>query len=332
MEAGRMYDGCDTYEDLRKMRDKQIKQVAKNHTELNRFHDGLMTQVVQLAQEKVKKEWGPAPSSFSFFLMGSGGRFEQALWSDQDHGIVYESTSDESHDYFLNLGKEISDGLNVVGYELCDGHVMASNPLWCKSFEQWKGQLDGWMEEETFEAVRHLLIFVDARVIVGRDEFIDDLKKEIHYKMDESPYLLKRMLKNTMHVKKGVGVFGQLLAETHGSHAGDVNLKQTAFFPYVNAVRLLALKERLMSTTTLSRLASISDHTLGRSERREYEDKFRKLLHFRLECGKQENYDAVHYVTIDSLPKEQKKELKDMMKKGIELYNHTKKVIEKGCS
>ena len=326
-----MENGLDTYEALRKIREQHMNDVAKDHFELNKFHDQLMTQVVQLAREKVKKEWGPAPSPFSFFLMGSGGRFEQALWSDQDHGIVYESTSDEAHDYFLNLGKEISDGLNTVGYELCEGNVMASNPLWCKSFEEWKRQLEGWMEEESFEAVRHLLIFVDARVIVGRDQFIDDLKREIHHKMDESPYLLKRMLKNTMHVKKGVGVFGQLLAETHGSHAGDVNLKQTAFFPYVNAVRLLALKERLLNTSTLSRLDSLSDHTLGRSERK-YEDDFRKLLHFRLAFGKQENYDAVHYVTIDSLPKEQKKELKDMMRKGIELYNHTKKVIEKGCS
>lgn len=57
-----------------------------------------------------------------------------------------------------------------------------------------------------------------------------------------------------------------------------------------------------------------------------------KLLHFRLHYGKQENYEAVHYVTIDSLPKEQRKELKEMMKKGMELYKYTKKAIEKGCS
>ncbi|WP_371017737.1 DUF294 nucleotidyltransferase-like domain-containing protein [Pseudalkalibacillus sp. JSM 102089] len=325
-----MDDGVENYEDLRKMREQQIKNVATDHFALNHFHDQLMSQIVYLAVEKVKKEWGPPPSPFSFFLMGSGGRFEQALWSDQDHGIVYEISSEEASNYFLKLGKEISVGLNTVGYEFCDGNVMASNPLWCKSVEEWKRQLENWMDDESFDAIRHLLIFIDARVLVGRGEFIEDLKQVIHSKIEESPYLLKRMLKNTMRLQKGLGVFGQILVETHGTHTGEINLKQTALFPYVNAVRLLALKESVMTTSTLARLGALSDNS--RSEWKQYEDKFKQLLQFRLRYGKQEDYEAVHYVTIDSLPKEKKKELKEIMKKGIELYNDTTKHIEKGVT
>ena len=320
-----------TYEDLKNMRDQQINHVAIDHSELNHFHDRLMIQVVQRAIEKVKKEWGAPPSPFSFFLMGSGGRFEQALWSDQDHGIVYETTSNEAQNYFLTLGKEISDGLHSVGYEYCDGNVMASNPLWCKSLEEWKRQLKNWMEDESFDAIRHLLIFIDARVLVGQDSYIEELKRVIHTQIVESSYLLKRMLKNTMRLQKGIGVFGQLLVETHGSHTGEINLKQTTLFPYVNAVRLLALKEGVMKTSTLARLDSLSDKT-SPVKHQDYKDKFTQLLQFRLVYGKQENYEAVHYVTIDSLSKEQKKELKEIMKTGIELYNDTTKTIEKGCS
>ncbi|MGB8000806.1 MAG: hypothetical protein WCF60_12050, partial [Anaerobacillus sp.] len=76
----------------------------------------------------------------------------------------------------------------------------------------------------------------------------------------------------------------------------------------------------------------LSDNTLGRSERMDYHENFMRLLQFRLVYGKHENYDAVHYVNITSLRKEQKKELKEMMKKGIELYNDTKKLIQKGCT
>ncbi|WP_165998407.1 DUF294 nucleotidyltransferase-like domain-containing protein [Bacillus sp. Cs-700] len=325
-----MEDGFDKYEDLKNMREQQMKHVATDHIELNQFHDQLMTRVVHLATEKVKKEWGPPPSPFSFFLMGSGGRFEQALWSDQDHGIVYETTSGEAQEYFLKLGKEISDGLHAVGYEYCDGNVMASNSLWCKSVEEWKDQLENWMEDESFDAIRHLLIFIDARVLVGRESFIESLKEVIHLKIDDAPYLLKRMLKNTMRLQKGIGVFGQILVETHGSHTGEINLKQTALFPYVNAVRLLSLKEKMMKTSTLSRLDVFSEKR--QSEWKQYEDSFRQLLQFRLHYGGRENYEAVHYVKIDSLPKERKKELKDMMKQGIELYNETTKTIEKGCS
>jgi CBS domain-containing protein len=319
------------YEEIRKLRELTIKKVVSNHFELNKLHDQLMYEVVQIALKKVKKEWGDPPSPFSFFVMGSAGRFEQALWSDQDHGIVYESKSNAAQDYFLELGKEISEGLYHVGYELCDGNVMASNPLWCKSFEEWQIQLENWVREESWESIRHLLIFIDSRVLVGKGQYIKELKEYIHFQVKESPFLLKRMLKNTMHVKKGVGVFGQILVETHGIHTGDVNLKETAFFPYVNAVRLLALKEKKSLTSTLSRINALSESNMSSLEREGYRKEFMKLLQFRLVQGERNDYDAIHYVNINDLSKGQKKELKEILKKGVQLYNYTKRLIEKGC-
>jgi CBS domain-containing protein len=320
-----------SYEDVRKVRELKMKEASFNHFELNKLHDQLMYEVVQIALKKVKKEWGTPPSPFSFFIMGSAGRFEQALWSDQDHGIVYERNSEAAHDYFLKLGKEISKGLHQAGYELCDGNVMASNPLWCKSLENWKLQLEKWVKQESWESIRHLLIFIDARGLVGRDEYIKELKQCIHFQVTESPNLLKRMLKNTMHVKKGVGVFGQLLVERHGVHTGDVNLKETAFFPYVNAVRLLALKEKVLDTSTLSRLDALSESNMNIADREEYRRGFLKLLQFRLVQGEHDNYDAIHYVNIDELNKTEKKELKEILKKGVQLYNYTTRLMEKGC-
>ncbi|WP_245947483.1 DUF294 nucleotidyltransferase-like domain-containing protein [Bacillus taeanensis] len=326
-----MGDTFKHYEHLRKLRKQTINAAANDHFTLNKLHDRFMDKVVQIALQKLKKEWGPPPSSFSFFLVGSAGRFEQALWSDQDHGIVYESNSDEAKDYFLKLGKEISNGLYHVGYEFCDGNVMASNPLWCQSFESWKIQLEKWMKQESWESIRYLLIFIDARGLVGSDEYIKELKQYIYLQIEKSPHLLKRMLNNTMRVKKGIGAFGQFLVERHGIHTGNINFKKTAFFPYVNAVRLLALKETIINTSTLSRLDSLSESNISVSAREDYRKEFLKLLQFRLVQGKHDNYDAVHYVKINTLTKEHKKELKEILKKGIQLYNYTKRVIEKGC-
>lgn len=63
--------------------------ISTDHEKLNLFHDELIKKTVQLAMEKVQGDWGDPPAPFAFFLMGSAGRFEQSVWSDQDHGIIF---------------------------------------------------------------------------------------------------------------------------------------------------------------------------------------------------------------------------------------------------
>ncbi|GAE46136.1 DUF294 nucleotidyltransferase-like domain-containing protein [Mesobacillus boroniphilus] len=211
------------------IRVKRVSDASFSNEQLNHFHDLVYDQVLTAALRKVSKEYGNPPSPFSFFVMGSAGRMEQSIWSDQDHGLVFTLKTDEAQEYFLKLGKEISEGLELAGYKKCSGSVMASNPLWCKSMKDWENQLGLWVGESTWESIRYLLIFADARSIHGdagllsrlKDKAFDEVKRE---------QLLLRMLRNTMYMKKGVGVLGQLLVETHGAYTGAINLKETAFF------------------------------------------------------------------------------------------------------
>lgn len=318
-----------TYLQLRKKRDLEIQNVSSNHILLNQFHDKLIQQVVNEAIRRIHQEWGPPPSPFCFFMMGSGGRFEQAIWSDQDNGLLFLEKSEEAMSYFLKLGKEISEGLFIVGYPRCDGEVMASNSLWCQSFLDWKKQLTKWVTDESWDSIRYLLIFMDARPLYGDGAHLDDLKIMVH-KLIHEHHLLKRILENTMHVKKGINVLGKLLVETHGSHAGSLNLKETAFLPYVNSIRLLALKEKILSYSTLSRIQNLSPSTMSEADKKWYEEQFLKLLDVRLKYGSHENYESEHYLPIEKLNKEQIKEVKEILKAGLQLHLHTRKVIEKG--
>ncbi|SFB06884.1 MULTISPECIES: DUF294 nucleotidyltransferase-like domain-containing protein [unclassified Bacillus (in: firmicutes)] len=313
-----------TYSDIRKKRNLEIPLIQYEHLKLNALHDELMQEVIVVALQRI----GKPPCPFTFFTMGSGGRFEQVIWSDQDHGIIFREHNDRNKAYFLLLGKEISKGLFKAGYPYCDGGVMADNPLWCKSFMDWEKQLSHWVMDSSWENIRHLLIFMDARSLYGEHHFVTLLKEraidDIH-----KEHLLSRILENTLHLKKGIGILGQFLTETHGTHTGTLNMKEKVLFPYVNAVRLLSIKDRIYVSPTLSRLKEIPEQTLPIGERKLYEENFAKILGFRLLYGNHDNYDTGHFLAIDKLSTFQKKELKEIMKNGIHLYETVRRLVLK---
>lgn len=317
------------YSEIKKWRDNEIEK-QETSDELNTFHDVLMKKVFEAALKKVNEQSGPPPCQYAWFVMGSAGRYEQAIISDQDHGLIYEEENEESNRYYKKFGKELAFGLHEAGYPFCDGNVMSSNPVWCRSKQSWKKQLTGWLKEESFESIRFLLIFYDARTLVGEAEYILQLKQHIHDFINQKPDLLERFLENTMHVKKAVGFFHQLLPETHGSHAGSIDLKQTGFFPYVNAVRLLAMKESVEVTSTLSRIDELSRNSTYTQELKSCKEDFDKLLHYRLMHHKKmtENYDDIHYLDVKELSKYEKKDLKHILKNGEKLQDYTQSVIK----
>lgn len=317
------------YLKIRQWRDEHIHEVCEDSKALNDFHDKLIKTTVQKAIEKVESELGPAPAHFAFFIMGSGGRSEQSIWSDQDHGIIFDG-KDEFKSYFLYLGNEISDGLHVVGYEYCDGKVMSSNPKWCNSMDGWKKQIGDWLNEASWETLRYFSTFFDSRVLLGEAGFLKKLKELAFHKLKNEPYLYIRLLENISHMKKGIGILGQLLPDSYGKEAGSMNMKAVIFFPYVNSLRLLALKEEITAPSTLTRFQLLPDSYMNIKK---YQSSFERLLYLRLYYKKySKSYDDVHFLNIDSLTKSEKQELKRIMKNGYKLFAETKDIIRKGCS
>jgi len=301
-----------------------MRHVWSSSTQVNSLHDEIIIQTVNLAVNAFQSEFDPPPSPFCFFVMGSAGRYEQGIWSDQDHGIIFKETRDaKAQEYFLALGKEISEGLVATGYKKCDGNVMASNPLWCRSFEDWDNQLRSWVLDASWESIRHLLTFLDGRCLLG-ENMIVHLKQSI-YPFIHQQQLLIRILENTMHVKKGVNVLGQFLVDTHGPMSGSFNIKETAIFPYVNAARVIAIRERSLKTSTYARLQLLPDYV----KRENYASQFLNLQSYRLQYGIHTGYDSGHYLAIDRLSKQQRKEFKDILKDGISLLDYVRKLVEK---
>ncbi|MGP4040000.1 DUF294 nucleotidyltransferase-like domain-containing protein [Gracilibacillus sp. D59] len=317
-----------SYEDIKKWREQHIHEQI-DHEQLNNFHDDLMLKTVQLAMEKFEEEQGEVPAPFAFFLMGSAGRKEQSVWSDQDHGIVFDGSS-QHQDYFQKLGEEIVDGLEKVGYERCDGKVMASESRWTKPIDEWKQQVIDWLDEETWQSLRHFSTFIDSRFFLGEAKLLDDVKQVAFSYIQSYPEIMNRLIDNVGFIQKGVGVFGQLLPQQSGKRTGQINIKTTAMFPFVNALRLLVLCNQIMKAPTVERFTAL---TAKYSFLTEYQILFESLLAFKFQFTKNAvEYEEVHYIPLKKLSKKDKQELKEYMKKGGELFERTKNTIEKECS
>lgn len=314
-----------TYESIKEWKNANISFFITNNVSLNTFHDEVMLKVLEIAKERMEEK--KVPCNFTWFITGSGGRFEQGLISDQDHGIIYEQSTPENDLFFKLLGEELSKGLDAVGYPYCTGDIMSSNPIWCKSYKDWKKQISKWMEDESWESIRYLQIFYDARVLYGQPSYIKQLKASIYQYQKEHPLLLRRFMENVKHLKNAIGPMGQILVEQHGSYKGYINLKYAAFLPYVNSIRLLSIKEGLYETSTLERIKELQ-------EKVEYEDllkcihrHFSELMNYRLNLLHVSEYDDTHYLNIKTLAKEQRKEIKKILRNGKKLHDAVIEVI-----
>jgi len=122
---------------------------------------------------------GDPPVEFAFIALGSVGREEQTLTSDQDNAIIYTDVPDEleenTHVYFHKLGTKVCDWLNDCGYVYCTGEAMAKNPKWCQSISKWKEYFHTWITNSDQQDLIDLSIFFDFRCIYGNSDLAAEL-------------------------------------------------------------------------------------------------------------------------------------------------------------
>jgi PAS domain S-box-containing protein len=224
--------------------------------------DAVTFRLVELAVE----EMGPAPVPFAFIAMGSQGRQELTLTTDQDNGIIYQDPVEKDLDvvqtYFLQLGKKVSDGLNQAGYQYCRGEVMASNPRWCRSLSDWKNRCKEWIYKSEAQEIIDFNIFFDLRTVYGKEELSQELKQVIFSTVTDHPAFLHHLAKNAVSFKAPIRLPGNIyFGGGSTEHAGEINLKD-AMAPLVNYARLYALRYQIQQTHTLERIEALCDRNL----------------------------------------------------------------------
>ncbi|GAA0374499.1 DUF294 nucleotidyltransferase-like domain-containing protein [Bacillus horti] len=330
-----------SYTALRSKREELLSSVSLNHDTLQSFHNELIGKALSIAIQTVEKESGPPPAPFTFFQMGSAGRQEQGVVSDQDHGLFFEGEGKIHQEYFLALGAEISNAMDEVGYDICDGKIMANHPTWCLSQEDWKKQLETWLEERDWASLRHLLIFFDSYPIQSltadksSENPIMPLKEMILERIQNDAPLFERLIQNTRRIKKYISPLGQFYTETHGPHYRSLNIKHAILFPFVHSVRLLAMKEHIIHvTSTKERLEELMELSeLYATVLSPFYETYIEWLKWRAEWQLAHypmDYDSSHYIPIDQLSSNQRKCLKKVVKSAYSLTKETSKILAKG--
>src|SRR5699024_11402221 len=95
-----------------------------------------------------EEKFGKPPVPYAFVVVGSQGRKEMGLASDQDNCLLLDDSYDEREhgDYFAALTDFVCRGLDRAGQVLCPGDMMASNPECRKTASEWVDTFHNWIQ------------------------------------------------------------------------------------------------------------------------------------------------------------------------------------------
>jgi CBS domain-containing protein len=246
------------------------------------FSDAILDKIIEFSIAKL----GSPPCKFAFMIMGSEGREEQTLISDQDNGIIYEdleNDKDKAHAsaYFGELAELVCNQLNIAGYKFCDGEYMAKNPKWCQPLLNWKKYFHNWIYQGTHEDLLNSSIFFDFRGVWGDLELTDQLKSFLLDAIEKRAGFLRHLAENALHFKPPIGLFGKLVVESKGEHKDALNIKW-AMQPIVDLARVYSLKHGIVQTNTLTRLFRLyTKHIFTNNQYIDLVQTYNYLMHLR---------------------------------------------------
>ncbi|WP_210520993.1 DUF294 nucleotidyltransferase-like domain-containing protein [Hymenobacter terricola] len=205
-------------------------------------------------------ELGPPPAKFVFMVLGSEGRKEQTLLTDQDNAIIYEDKANEHRelvrDYFLKFAEIVSDQLNEIGFSYCEGGFMAKNPKWTHSLSHWKRNYVEWLTDSNPETGMQFAASFDCRYLYGDATIMDELHEFLDVELQKPrDRFFHYMAVNALQYEPPLTFFRNIRTFTVGTQQ-VFNLKKT-MSPIVDLVRMYALKHRIFATNTGERLEAL---------------------------------------------------------------------------
>ena len=266
---------------------------------LTTVSDAILEKLIGFALE----ELGQPPVDFVFMILGSEGRQEQTLKTDQDNAIIFEDVDEkrlpEVMKYFLTFGNKVCTWLDEVGYDFCKGGVMAKNEKWCQPLSQWKKYFAKWIHTAEPEALLQASIFFDFRSGYGDEGLIEELRVHLFKALDGWPGFFRHMSENALYFTPPIGFFRNFLVESKGEHRDAFDIK-AAMQPIVDYGRIYALKNKIEVTNTIQRLSQLlGQELISEQEFNELETAYSYLMQQRFvrqvtalleEDGKPDNY------------------------------------------
>ena len=241
--------------DIRRMAHSMMAQgvAAEQLTQfISTFNDLLTVRIIEL--EFAASNLGKTADRLCWIALGSEGRFEQTLSTDQDNAIIFTvpegMTADQVRAQLLPVARRINGTLALCGFPLCRGNVMASNPQWCLSQEEWRQVFLNWIMHGTPEALLHASIFFDFRSLYGERALAEELRLWLARAAIDHPLFLRQMAENAMRNRPPLGLVRDFVLGKENT----LDLKLNGITPFVDAARIFSLATGVTNTGTIQRL------------------------------------------------------------------------------
>lgn len=218
------------------------------------LNDALTDQLIKITMPA----FGIDESQFCWLALGSEGREEQTIATDQDNALVLANeTSDQAMQNFLAFARAVNEGLDACGFPLCKGNVMASNPEYCRREQDWLKQCASWIDGGSPQDLLSSSIFFDFRYISGNAALAQSMQKYVAQAAQRTPRFIAFLANNAMTWKVPLTIFGGLDTDKiAGKPAIDMKMHGTALV--VDFARIYALAHGITVRNTKDRLEAVA--------------------------------------------------------------------------
>jgi CBS domain-containing protein len=239
---------------------------AKQLTELISHLNDVLTERIL---EVVGNRMGIDPRTYCWLSFGSEGRSEQTIATDQDNGLLFVSDQPEvDRPRWLAFGKEVNQTLDMCGYPLCKGNIMASNPDCCMTAAEWLNCFSRWIDVATPENLLRVNIFFDLRALAGNKELATPLRDYIVTRAKDSTIFLRLLAENIMRFRPPLTWHGSVdTRDIENIRTLDLKKQGTAVF--VDAARFFSLAFGINEVNTRRRFEAVAKRLSVEVQRRD---------------------------------------------------------------
>jgi CBS domain-containing protein len=268
-------------------------------------NDALTVRLLRL----IEAQLGPPPCSYAWLALGSGGRREESLHSDQDNAVVYREVTAEAERYFAALAERAVAGLAAAGLRRCPGGYVATR--WRYPLQEWGRIFRQWVDLPDPEALIEAEVLLDFRRVHG-DLSAAPLDQILRGGASR-PTFTVQMAKAAVAFGPPLGMFGRV----RPAH-GDLDLKRGGIAAIVLLARLYSLAAGSVVRPTADRLsAAAATGTLSRYAARLLGESYRALTDLRLRAQLRQVAAGLrpeNRVRLDDLTPEQRRRLRDALR------------------
>jgi len=259
--------------------------------------------------------------SCALIVMGSEGRGEQSIKTDQDNALIIKDGVDI--ELFREPMIQLNSYLLDLGFPKCEGNIMVSNEFWRRNVKGYKSLIDSWTATLAADALQNLSIFLDAKCVTGNCQLLDELISYLHNSFHTRDDVLAHLAKAVLSFETPLSIFSGFVLERE--HNNKLDLKKGGIFALVHGIRVLSLQYEITETNTIERIKQLNNKGIfDKKFATELIESFDSLSSIRLKAMlESKEISNSNYINPKNLEKNQR----DLLKDSFRIINKFKKFM-----